>query len=211
MLDAVGSDDGALARPTVTVAVSSRDLVGHAREPTARSPATRRTGPPRWPPTCRLHHLPDPGTRRRRGSYGGAPQPWWLPSDWPPWSRLPAQHLLGGRPSPTRSTPPLQRRRAGAGSLARVISGRVSALDSAATAADPGSGGGQHHGEPRGHGRPHRPRHAREEPGPGLTSAADRRSLDGDQDPLDGLPAGGARARLALAPRGGGPSSQRPP
>src|ERR1039458_8571650 len=70
MLDAVGSDDGALARPTVTVAVSSRDLIGHgsrAGRPLPRHPsAPAPPGLAAYPPPS--SNLPDPGARRRRGT-----------------------------------------------------------------------------------------------------------------------------------------------
>ena len=136
MLDAVGSDDGALARPTVTVAVSSRDLVGHGSRADRPLPGD---SPAPAPPALAAYlppgtTLPDPGTRRRRGivrrrtaalvaAIGLA--------------SLVTVALLSTSLGGSAITDQVNTRLSSAGeqaagSLARVISGRVSALDSAA-------------------------------------------------------------------------------
>jgi diguanylate cyclase (GGDEF)-like protein len=136
MLDAVGSDDGALARPTVTVAVSSRDLIGHGSR--AGRPLPGDSSAPA-PPALAAYPLPasilpDPGARRRRGiarrrtaalvaAIGLA--------------SLVTVALLSTSLGGSAITDQVNTRLSSAGEqaagyLAQVISGRVSALDSAA-------------------------------------------------------------------------------
>jgi diguanylate cyclase (GGDEF)-like protein len=136
MLEAVGSSDGALARPAVCFAVSSRDLIGHdarADRPLPFDPsAPALRGLAAYPPPATI--LPDAGARRARGSGRRRTAALVAAAGL---ASLVAVALLSTSLGGSAITAQVNARLSSAGKqaagyLAQVISGRVAALDSAA-------------------------------------------------------------------------------